>query len=146
MGQRLRADAGLVGEGPLAILVTGVAEGSDANGVTLTARALEAGIGGAGPWLLVLLVALFSISTMITFWYYGAKCLGYLIGAERQGAYRWFYLALILFGAVVSVEGAVGLLTGMYGLMAIPTVISTVLLAPKVMAHARAYLEDGDAS
>ena len=126
----------------LAILVTGVAADGDANGVTLTARALEAGIGGAGPWLLVVLVALFSISTMITFWYYGAKCLGYLIGAERQGAYRWFYLALILFGAVVSVEGAVGLLTGMYGLMAIPTVISTVLLAPKVMAHARTYLSD----
>lgn len=128
----------------LVILVTGVAESGDDNGVTLTARALEAGLGAFGPWILVLLVALFSISTMFTFWYYGAKCLGFLIGAERQGAYRWFYVALILFGAVVSVEGAVGLITGMYGLMAIPTVISTVLLAPKVMAHARDYLE-GDA-
>ncbi|MEE4301654.1 MAG: amino acid carrier protein [Pseudomonadales bacterium] len=128
----------------LVILVTGVAESGDENGVTLTARALEAGIGSAGPWILVLLVALFSISTMFTFWYYGAKCLGFLIGAERQGGYRWFYVALILLGAVVSVEGAVGLITGMYGLMAIPTVISTLLLAPKVLAHARDYL-DGDA-
>ena len=96
-------------------------------------------MGSAGPVLLVVLVALFSVSTMVTFGYYGAKCLGFLIGAERQGAYYWFYLALIVFGAVVTVEGAVGLLTGMYGLMAIPTVISTVLLAPRVMAHAREY-------
>ena len=130
----------------LVILVTGVADSGEDNGVTLTARALEAGLGGFGPGLLVLLVAMFSISTMFTFWYYGAKCLGFLVGAERQDAYRWFYVALILFGAVVSVEGAVGLITGMYGLMAIPTVISTVLLAPKVMAHARTYLEDGEAA
>ena len=130
----------------LAILVTDVATAGGPNGVTLTARALEAGVGSAGPLLLVVLVALFSVSTMVTFGYYGAKCLGFLIGAERQGIYYWFYLALIVFGAVVTVEGAVGLLTGMYGLMAIPTVISTVLLAPRVMAHAREYfgtLESG---
>jgi len=28
----------------------------------------------------------------------------------------------------------------MYGLMAIPTLLSTVVLAPKVLAHAREYL------
>lgn len=127
------------------ILLTGVWESGESNGVALTAAALEADLGAFGPWALTVLVAFFSISTMFTFWYYGAKCLGFLIGAQRQTAYRWFYVVLIVFGAVISVDAAVGLITGMYGLMAIPTLISTVLLAPKVMRHAREYLgDDGD--
>jgi AGCS family alanine or glycine:cation symporter len=124
----------------LVILLTGVWESGTANGVALTANALEADLGAFGPWALTVLVAFFSISTMFTFWYYGAKCLGFLIGAQRQAAYRWFYVALIVFGAVISVDAAVGLVTGMYGLMAIPTLLSTVVLAPKVLAHAREYL------
>ena len=124
----------------LVILLTGVWESGTANGVALTANALESDLGAFGPWALTVLVAFFSISTMFTFWYYGAKCLGFLIGAQRQAAYRWFYVALIVFGAVISVDAAVGLVTGMYGLMAIPTLVSTVVLAPKVLAHAREYL------
>jgi AGCS family alanine or glycine:cation symporter len=124
----------------LVILLTGVWESDSSNGVALTSAALEAELGAFGPWALTLLVAFFSISTMFTFWYYGAKCLGFLIGAERQTAYRWFYVALIVFGAVISVDAAVGLITGMYGLMAIPTLVSTVLLAPRALEHAREYL------
>jgi AGCS family alanine or glycine:cation symporter len=124
----------------LVILLTGVWESGTANGVALTANALESDLGVFGPWALTVLVAFFSISTMFTFWYYGAKCLGFLIGAQRQAAYRWFYVALIVFGAVISVDAAVGLVTGMYGLMAIPTLVSTLVLAPKVLAHAREYL------
>lgn len=123
------------------ILLTGVWQSGDANGVALTSQALRSDLGAAGPWILTVLVAFFSVSTMFTFWYYGAKCLGFLIGTRRQSAYRWFYVALILGGAVISVDAAVGLISGMYGLMAIPTLVSTVLLAPKVLAHAREYLE-----
>jgi AGCS family alanine or glycine:cation symporter len=123
----------------LVILVTGVWRTGDENGVALTSAALDAGLGPAGPWLLTVLVAFFSLSTMFTFWYYGAKCLGFLIGAEHQHHYRWFYVALVLLGSVLTVEAAVGLVTGMYGLMAIPTILSTVLLAPQVLRHAREY-------
>ncbi|HSG88933.1 MAG TPA: amino acid carrier protein [Pseudomonadales bacterium] len=130
----------------LVILLTGVWQSGEANGVALTEAALSADLGAAGSWILMVLVMFFSVSTMFTFWYYGAKCLGFMVGTRRQGAYRWFYLALIVFGAVISVEAAVGLITGMYGLMAIPTLVSTVLLAPKVMAHARTYLSGVDAA
>jgi len=129
----------------LLIIVTGVWDSDTASGVTMTAIAFETGLGAAGPWLLVVLVAFFSISTMFTFWYYGAKCLGFLIGAQHQHHYRWFYVALIVAGSVMSIDAVVGLITGMYGLMAIPTVVSTVLLAPKVLAHAREYLAGSEA-
>ncbi len=129
----------------LVILVTGVWDGSTESGVTMTALAFESALGGAGPWLLVVLVLFFSISTMFTFWYYGAKCLGFLIGAQRQHHYRWFYVLLIVIGSVLSIDAVVGLITGMYGLMAIPTVISTLLLAPRVVDHARDYLSRSEA-
>lgn len=124
----------------LVILVTGVWEAGTDSGVTMTAQAFESGIGAAGPWLLVVLVLFFSVSTMFTFWYYGAKCLGFLVGAQHQHHYRWFYVLLIVVGSVLSIDAVVGLITGMYGLMAIPTVVSTVVLAPRVLAHARDYL------
>lgn len=129
----------------LVILVTGVWETGTDSGVTMTAQAFESAIGAAGPWLLVVLVVFFSVSTMFTFWYYGAKCLGFLVGAEHQHYYRWFYVLLVVVGSVLSIDAVVGLITGMYGLMAIPTVISTLLLAPKVLAHARDYLDRSDA-
>lgn len=125
----------------LVILVTGVWATGTESGVTMTAQAFESALGVAGPWLLVLLVVFFSVTTMFTFWYYGAKCLGFLVGAEHQHYYRWFYVLLVVVGSVLSIDAVVGLITGMYGLMAIPTVVSTVLLAPKVLAHARDYLD-----
>lgn len=128
----------------LVILVTGVWDGGTDSGVTMTAQAFESAIGAAGPWLLVVLVFFFSVSTMFTFWYYGAKCLGFLIGAQHQHWYRWFYVLLVVVGAVLSIDAVVGLITGMYGLMAIPTVVSTLLLAPRVLAHARDYLDRSD--
>ncbi len=129
----------------LVILVTGVWETGTESGVTMTAQAFESAIGVAGPWLLVVLVVFFSVSTMFTFWYYGAKCLGFLIGAEHQHYYRWFYVLLVVIGSVLSIDAVVGLITGMYGLMAIPTVISTLLLAPKVLTHAQDYLGRNEA-
>lgn len=123
----------------LAILMTGVWEGSEASGVTLTAEAFGAAMGGFGPYLLAAIVVFYSVSTMFTFWYYGAKCLGFLIGTRRQHLYRYLYTGLIVGGSVVSIDAAVDLITGMYGLMAIPTVVSTLLLAPRVMEAARDY-------
>lgn len=122
----------------LAIMLTGAWQ-TDANGVALTNNAFQQAMGPFGAWLLTLIVVFFSVTTMFTFWYYGAKCLGFLIGAQHQHWYRWLYLALVVGGSVVSVEAVVGLITGFYGLMAIPTMTATLLLAPRVMRAARDY-------
>jgi AGCS family alanine or glycine:cation symporter len=76
---------------------------------------------------------------MFSYSYYGTKCLGFLIGAERKHWYNYFYVVLIVAAAVVSLDMVVNLIDGMYALMAVPTMISSLLLAPKVMKAARAY-------
>ena len=112
---------------------------SDANGVTLTAQAFEESLPGVGPYILVLCVLFFALSTMFSLTYYGEKALGFLIGAEWKHLYRHFYVAAIVFGAVTTIDAVIGLIDGMYALMAIPTMTSGLLLSPQTMAAARRY-------
>jgi AGCS family alanine or glycine:cation symporter len=51
----------------------------------------------------------------------------------------WAYMGLIVAGSVVSLEIVINLLDGAYATMAIPTMVSTLLLAPKVKRVAANY-------
>ncbi|WP_409070414.1 alanine/glycine:cation symporter family protein [Aliifodinibius sp. S!AR15-10] len=123
----------------LAILVTGVWKSTEANGVTLTLNAFNEALPEVGTYLLVICVVCFSISSMLTYSYYGTKCLGFLIGAERQHWYNYFYVVSIIFGTVASIDAVINLIDGMFALMAIPTMISALILAPKAKEAARDY-------
>ena len=125
----------------LIILTSGVWQSSEANGITLTVMAFNKAMPGIGPYLLTLCVICFSTSTMFAYSYYGAKCMGFLIGAERQHIYNYFYVALMVVAAVVSLDAAISLIDGAFALMAIPTMISTLLLSPKVMQATRTYFD-----
>lgn len=123
----------------LVIIATGAWTGTDLDGVSLTAQAFENAFPGAGAWLLTVIVVFLALSTMLSFTYYGQKCLGFLIGAQYQHHYVWVYAALIVIGAVVSLEAVINLIDGMYAVMAIPTMVSALYLAPKVRAATRDY-------
>jgi len=122
----------------LAILVTGVWQG-DAVGATMTTAAFEQAFPGLGGYLLVVMVFFLSMSTVLTFSYYGSKCTGFLFGTRFESWYIWFYVVLVTVGAVASLRAVIGLIDGMYAMMAIPTMISTLLLAPRVRAAASKY-------
>lgn len=123
----------------LAILVTGVWETSESNGVTLTLLAFNTALPTAGTALLIISVATFSVSSMLTYSYYGTKCWSYLAGAERQHWYNYLYVFTLIVGAVVSIDAVVNFIDGMFALMAIPTMTSALLLSPKVRAAAKDY-------
>ena len=122
----------------LALLVTGVWQG-DAVGVTLTSQAYEQVFPGFGAYLVLVMVFVLSTTTVLTYWYYGSKCMGFLFGSAKQKYYMWGYMALITVGAVASMDAIISLFDGVYATMAIPTMISTLLLAPKVRDVARDY-------
>jgi AGCS family alanine or glycine:cation symporter len=127
----------------LVILVTGVLDSvNGVIGVSLTAAAFDNGLpGGSGSRLLLVMVFFLSISTMISFGYYGCKCFGFLAGAQRQFWWMWFYFGLILVGSMASFQSVSGLIFGMYAVMAIPTMLSTLRLAPRVNAAAKLYFK-----
>ena len=128
----------------LTLLVTGVWKGG-AQGVTMAAEAYEQVFPGFGAYLLLLMVFVLSLTTVLTYWYYGSKCMGFLFGAHREKYYLWAYMLLIVAGSVVSLDIVINLLDGAYATMAIPTMVSTLLLAPKVKAVAMSYFARLDA-
>lgn len=123
----------------LAILVTGVWQSSDANGVSLTATAFEESMPIIGKYALLACIAVFSISSLFSYSYYGTKCMSFLFGAKNKGIYNYFYIASILVGATTSLNMMINLIDTFFALMAIPTMTATVLLAPKVIKEAKVY-------
>lgn len=128
----------------LTLLVTGVWQGG-AQGVTMATEAYEQVFPGFGSYLLLIMVFVLSMTTVLTYWYYGSKCMGFLFGSHREKYYLWAYMLLIVAGSVMSLDIVINLLDGAYATMAIPTMVSTLLLAPKVKAVATKYFARLDA-
>ncbi|MEN2283058.1 alanine/glycine:cation symporter family protein [Algoriphagus sp. SE2] len=125
----------------LVILLTGVWHTTESDGVRLTLNAFELALPSFGKYLLMIAVLVFALSTMFTYSYYGHKCFNYLFGAEKADYYNYFYLATIVLGAVASLDVVISLVDGMYAIMAIPTMISTLYLAPKVKEASKDYFK-----
>ncbi|MGB2239379.1 MAG: alanine/glycine:cation symporter family protein, partial [Pseudomonadales bacterium] len=121
------------------ILLSGVWQSGDANGVTMTARAFESTIPHVGLVILVTCIFFFGISTIFSYSYYGAKCLGFLIGAERQHYYNYAIVVMTVVAAMMSIDAMVNLIDLTFACMAIPTMVSALLLSRKVMTAAQAY-------
>ena len=123
----------------LALIITGVWVHSDADGITLTAEAFETAIPGVGAYLLTLCVTVFAVSCMLSFPYYGTKCFSFIFGARHDYIYKWIYVGLIPLGAAATLGFTVGIFDGSYAMMAFPTMISALLLAPKVKQASKTY-------
>jgi AGCS family alanine or glycine:cation symporter len=105
----------------------------------MTADAFEAAMPGLGAYLLTICVVVFSISTMLSFPYYGTKCFSFIFGARHNFLYKWFYLVTIPVGATSTLGTVVGIFDGAYALMAFPTMISALLLSPHVLRASKDY-------
>lgn len=126
----------------LLILLTGVWQQAEGiTGVNMTAAAMATLFPSTGQGLLLIMVALLSFSTMVSFWFYGAKCADFLFGSDKQRYYTIFYISLIVVGSLASLNVINAFLIGVYAVMAFPTMISTLALAPRVNAAARDYFK-----
>lgn len=125
----------------LAILASGVYDptAENVNGVLLTTEAFRAVFPTMGPIILSICVLFFALTTLFSFSYYGTKCLGYLIGADKKHYFNYLYAVLIVIGSVIKLEAIINLIDGAYATMAIPTMVGALLLAPKVKAAAIDY-------
>ncbi len=123
----------------LAILLTGVWQTSEANGVTLTATAFESSLGETGRILLLICAFFFAITSLFSYSYYGNKAMSFLAGVKAGKYYDYFYLATIIMGAILSMQDVMNIIDVAYALMAFPTMISGFILAPKVLKESRSY-------
>ena len=122
----------------LVILSTGVSGTGD--GVIMTANAFESAMPGMGKIILTVIFCLFAISTMISYSYYSLKCSRYLFGKKFGNHFIYIYLALIPLAAVWSQNTIINIIDTAFAMMAIPTLISTLLLSQKVIAEMKGYM------
>jgi AGCS family alanine or glycine:cation symporter len=126
----------------LAILATGVWKTTDANGVTLTSMAFQSALPGFGKYILLTCAFFFAITSVFSYSYYGSKSLSFLFGVKASKWYNYFYLITVVLGAIASMQDIMNIIDIAYALMAIPTMVSGFLLAPKVLKEARRYFAD----
>ena len=115
----------------LALIMTGVWETGESDGITLTAEAFEASLPGFGSYLLTICVVVFALS----------KCFSFIFGARRSYFYKWFYILTIPVGATATLGTVVGIFDGAYALMAFPTMLSALLLSPSVVRASKDYFK-----
>ena len=65
-----------------------------------------------------------------------------MFGTRWKQKYNLFYVLAVIFGAVVSLNVVINIIDGVYALMAIPTMVSALLLAPQVMNEAKRYFRN----
>ena len=126
----------------MGILVTGVWKLSEASGISLTAEAFATSLPLVGTYLLALCVLIFGFTTIFGLAYYGKKCFIFLFGDKKSRIFDYWYVGLIMLGSVSTLKGIIAFVDMGYGLMAFPTMIGAILLAPKVLKEARRYFAE----
>ena len=122
------------------ILLSGVYN-QNLNGVSMTVVAFEDELGVLGKILIMIAVITFSLSTMFGYSYYGRKCTSYIFGTRWKISYNVFYVLMIIVASTISIDIAINFMDSAFALMVIPTMVGTLLLAPKVLIESKKYFE-----
>jgi AGCS family alanine or glycine:cation symporter len=111
-------------------------------GSALTAWAFSEGlspIAGFGSLIVTICVFLFAVSTMISWSYYGDRCVTYLFGTKYVIVYRAVYVGFVYIGATTALQVVWDYGDLALGLMTLPNLIAVLLLSPRVVKMTREY-------
>lgn len=109
------------------------------NGVALT-KAAFAGFPIVGPIILTVGLLTFVFSTILGWSYYGEKAAEYLFGERVIAPYRWCWVGAVLVGSVATLKSVWSFADIANGLMAVPNLISLIVLNGVLVAETRQYL------
>ena len=126
----------------LCILVTDSWTNFNYAGIELVAEAFNSSMPTFGPYILLFTTLTFAISTLFSLSFFGERCMAYLFGESNKIIYRYIYLCLIVIGSVSSLKFVISLIDLSYGIMAFPTIISALFLAPKVDKMSKKYFKN----
>jgi len=103
--------------------------GGGINGAELTSAAFGSAISWF-PYILSIVVFLFSFSTMISWYYYGDKGWKYLFGSSSIRAYQGMYLGCVVLGSVASLGNVIDFSDMMILSCGFPNIIGCLFLLP----------------
>lgn len=103
-------------------------------------KAAFADLHVVGPVFLFLGLLTFVFSTILGWSYYGEKAVEYLFGPRAITPYRYLWVAGVLLGSVVPLQAVWNFADIANALMAVPNLISLIVLAPVLVAETRQHL------
>jgi AGCS family alanine or glycine:cation symporter len=116
----------------LAIICSGVWT-SGASGAALSAAAFESAMPGYGAAILSIALVVFAFSTVLGWSFYSERCWEYMFGTKVILPFRLIWVLAVPFGAIAQLDFAWLLADTLNGLMAIPNLLSLLLLSPVVI-------------
>tara|TARA_B100001113_G_C21104336_1_gene620168 strand:+ start:1080 stop:2135 length:1056 start_codon:yes stop_codon:yes gene_type:complete len=125
----------------LCVLVTDSWTNYNYAGIEMVNYAFSSSMPFFGPYVLMFTTLTFAISTLFSLSFFGERCTAFLFGERYSSNYRLFYLILILIGSVSSLKFVISLIDLSYGIMAFPTLISALILAPEVEKISKYYFK-----
>ncbi len=126
------------GDGAGNVLINGESIG----GVVLTSNAF-ADVLPWFPMVLTFAIALFALSTMISWSYYGLQAWKYLFGRSKivDLVYKIMFVAFVVIGSAASMRAVYIFSDAMILALVFPNMIGLLLLFPKVRAELTKYLD-----
>ena len=109
-------------------------------GAALSAYAFEQALGKAGSWVVGFGLMFFAYSTIIAWSYYGDRSAEYLFGSRAVLPYRIIFTVLVVIGAYIPLQLVWNFADIANMLMAIPNLISLILLAGLVKKLSDEYM------
>jgi len=109
------------------------------NGAALT-KAAFADIPYVGPIVLTIGLLTFVFSTILGWSYYGEKAAEYLLGTRAIMPYRAVWVILVMVGSVATMPAVWSFADIANGLMAIPNLISLLVLNGVIIAETKNFL------
>jgi AGCS family alanine or glycine:cation symporter len=123
----------------LAIVVSGVWQ-SGKTGAELTQLAFQSAMPGIGGEVVAIALAIFALTTILGWSYYGERCWQFLVGDWTIMPYRILWTVMVFFGAITHLDLAWMIADTLNALMAIPNLIALLALSPVVVQLTRAGL------
>jgi len=115
----------------LVIILTG-SWTSGETGASLSTYAFRMGLPGYGDYIVSFGLAVFALTTLLGWSYYGERCAAYIFGVKIIPWYKIAWVLVIPVGAVMDLNFLWLLADVLNGLMAIPNLIALLLLSPVV--------------
>jgi AGCS family alanine or glycine:cation symporter len=120
----------------LVIVVSGVWT-TGKTGAELTQLAFETGLPGFGGIFVAIALSVFALTTIFGWGYYGERCWQFLLGKWTVMPYRVLWTIGVFVGSVVQLDLAWTLADVLNALMAIPNLISLLMLSPVIVKLTR---------
>ena len=111
-------------------------------GASIVSASLSSVLGGGlGSIILALCLALFALSTILSWSLYGTRCFEYLFGTKFSVAYKLVFVLFAIVGATMSLSDAWNLADALNGFMAIPNLIAVLALSPVIVKLVKEHFQ-----